>query len=405
MLSRRGGGGRSRIGCIRTVVANVQKRRHRRRAFTQTGDQPTNPGLVWFLTFGGRLLLHQPNKFNSNFKIFLRHKILCQKMPRPVKSSFEDQKPPFSYIWLTYMAIQSSEDKMLPLTDIYKFIMDRFPFYRQNTRRWQNSLRHNLSFNDCFIKVPRRSDKPGKGSCWAIHPKAIQMFENGSCLRRQKRFKLDPFAPGRLSKRKMAAQRTEGGKRKSINGEELASLAARRRMRTTGGSAEGLSTEMGVDLNTNDAGDGDSSGEEWRQREQQQMAATMMVLSSAHRILMLHQLGELCPPPPTTQAMLPFLLQPPPFIAPPALDNICPHHLPLFNQQQKQQQQHTFALSPVDVKHSLQQLLKLPIAFQQDQAVHPPVCPFLPLPASSSSYSSSSSSASSAFSISSLLAE
>lgn len=88
------------------------------------------------------------------------------------------------------MAIWSSHDKMLSLNEIYKYITDRFPYYRNNTQRWQNSLRHNLSFNDCFIKVPRRPDRPGKGSYWTLHPKAFDMFANGSLLRRRKRFKL-----------------------------------------------------------------------------------------------------------------------------------------------------------------------------------------------------------------------
>lgn len=111
-------------------------------------------------------------------------------MPRPSRESYGDQKPPYSYISLTAMAIFNSTEKMLPLSDIYKFITDRFPYYRKNTQRWQNSLRHNLSFNDCFIKVPRRPDRPGKGAYWALHPQAFDMFENGSLLRRRKRFKL-----------------------------------------------------------------------------------------------------------------------------------------------------------------------------------------------------------------------
>lgn len=111
-------------------------------------------------------------------------------MPRPSRESYGDQKPPYSYISLTAMAIWSSPEKMLPLSDIYKFITDRFPYYRKNTQRWQNSLRHNLSFNDCFIKIPRRPDRPGKGAYWALHPAAFDMFENGSLLRRRKRFKL-----------------------------------------------------------------------------------------------------------------------------------------------------------------------------------------------------------------------
>ncbi|GBP28117.1 Fork head domain-containing protein FD4 [Eumeta japonica] len=111
-------------------------------------------------------------------------------MPRPSRESYGDQKPPFSYIALTAMAIWSSPERMLPLSEIYRFITERFPYYRRNTQRWQNSLRHNLSFNDCFVKVPRRPDRPGKGAYWTLHPHAFDMFENGSLLRRRKRFKL-----------------------------------------------------------------------------------------------------------------------------------------------------------------------------------------------------------------------
>ncbi|XP_050695682.1 forkhead box protein B1-like [Eriocheir sinensis] len=111
-------------------------------------------------------------------------------MPRPTRESYGEQKPPYSYISLTAMAIWGSAEKMCTLAEIYKFIMDNFPYYRKNTQRWQNSLRHNLSFNDCFIKIPRRPDRPGKGAYWTLHPSAMNMFENGSFLRRRKRFKI-----------------------------------------------------------------------------------------------------------------------------------------------------------------------------------------------------------------------
>ncbi|KAM7400536.1 hypothetical protein PAMA_004968 [Pampus argenteus] len=99
------------------------------------------------------------------------------------------EKPPYSYIALIVMAIQSSPTKRLTLSEIYQFLQARFPFFRGSYQGWKNSVRHNLSLNECFLKLPKGLGRPGKGHYWTIDPGSEFMFEEGSFRRRPRGFR------------------------------------------------------------------------------------------------------------------------------------------------------------------------------------------------------------------------
>ncbi|ORX53476.1 hypothetical protein DM01DRAFT_1336015 [Hesseltinella vesiculosa] len=98
----------------------------------------------------------------------------------------KNDKPPYSYASLIAQAICSCSEKKMTLSGIYSFITTNFPYYQMTQNGWQNSIRHNLSLNKAFIKVPRNDNEPGKGAFWAIDPGAEAQFLNG-IYRRNKR--------------------------------------------------------------------------------------------------------------------------------------------------------------------------------------------------------------------------
>lgn len=81
------------------------------------------------------------------------------------------------------MAILSAPERKMVLSEIYAWILARYSYFRCRGPGWRNSIRHNLSLNDCFVKVGRSAN--GKGHYWAIHPANVGDFERGDFRRRR----------------------------------------------------------------------------------------------------------------------------------------------------------------------------------------------------------------------------
>ncbi|KAL0974170.1 hypothetical protein UPYG_G00216530 [Umbra pygmaea] len=66
---------------------------------------------------------------------------------------------------------EDSPDKRLPVKDIYEWIVNNFPYYREAPGGWRNSVRHNLSLSKSFRRIHRnKSQSVGKGSLWCVCP-------------------------------------------------------------------------------------------------------------------------------------------------------------------------------------------------------------------------------------------
>ncbi|KAI8583329.1 hypothetical protein K450DRAFT_223103 [Umbelopsis ramanniana AG] len=124
----------------------------------------------------------------------------------------KDTKPPYSYASLIAQAINSTVSKKMTLNGIYNYITTHYPYYQMAQNGWQNSIRHNLSLNKAFVKVPRGDSEPGKGAFWTIDSAAESQFTNGVYKRNRRTGSKTPTPTSydtNPSKRKIKREDTE----------------------------------------------------------------------------------------------------------------------------------------------------------------------------------------------------
>ncbi|XP_020144332.1 forkhead box protein H1 [Microcebus murinus] len=123
-----------------------------------------------------------------------------QPPKRRKKRYLRHDKPPYTYLAMIALVIQASPSRRLKLAQIIRQVQAVFPFFRDDYEGWKDSIRHNLSSNRCFHKVPKDPAKPqAKGNFWAVDvslipAEALRLQNTALCRRWQNRGARRAFA-------------------------------------------------------------------------------------------------------------------------------------------------------------------------------------------------------------------
>uniref|UniRef100_A0A8C6SBX9 Forkhead box N1 n=1 Tax=Neogobius melanostomus TaxID=47308 RepID=A0A8C6SBX9_9GOBI len=79
---------------------------------------------------------------------------------------------------LIFMALKNSKTGSLPVSEIYSFMTEHFPYFKTAPDGWKNSVRHNLSLNKCFEKVENKNGSSSRKGClWALNPAKVDKMQ------------------------------------------------------------------------------------------------------------------------------------------------------------------------------------------------------------------------------------
>lgn len=147
--------------------------------------------------------------------------------PPGTSTSWQDsvsERPPYSYMAMIQFAINSTERKRMTLKDIYTWIEDHFPYFKHMAKPgWKNSIRHNLSLHDMFV---RETSANGKVSFWTIHPSANRYLTLDQVFK-----PLDPGSPQSPEHLESQQKRPNPEVRRNVTIRAELPLGARRKMK------------------------------------------------------------------------------------------------------------------------------------------------------------------------------